>query len=77
MKEVDVIYTRWRNLLKTSAMEVGAISFRDKDKVKKIRVVKNNTIVNKVNKSKEERFPDLAELQEKRAKEFRSMSKIR
>lgn len=30
MKDVTVIYTRWRNLNKTSSMEVGSIGFHDR-----------------------------------------------
>lgn len=47
------VYTRWRNLHKTSSMEVGAIGFHDSSKVKRIRVEKDNSIVNRINKTKE------------------------
>lgn len=73
--EVTVIYTRWRNLKKTSDMEVGAIGFHDRSKVKRIRVVKDNSIVNRINKTKDERFPNLQQLQEERAAEFRAVLK--
>lgn len=43
--------------------------------MKSIRVTKNNVIVNRINKTKEERFPDLAALQEQRAVEFRATLK--
>lgn len=56
LKEVDVIYTRWRNLNKTSSMEVGAIGFHDRTKVKKLRVVKENSIVNALNRTKQVRI---------------------
>lgn len=52
-KEVDVIYTRWRNLHKTSSMEVGAIGFHDRSKVKTLRVTKDNSIVNALNRTKQ------------------------
>lgn len=68
---VKVIYTRWRNLNKTSQMEVGAIGFHDRKKIKSIRVEKDNKIVNAINKTKEVLFPDLADLQQERAKLFR------
>lgn len=100
LKEVDVIYTRWRNLHKTSSMEVGAIGFHDRSKVKKIRVVKENSIVNALNRTKQvnkiysilicqiqifllfliksqERFPNLAQLQEERAAVFRAENKAK
>ncbi len=34
LKEVSVVYTRWRNLKKTKAMEVGQIGFHDNSKVR-------------------------------------------
>jgi NFACT protein RNA binding domain len=67
---VWVNYTRWRNLLKTNDMVVGAISFHDNAKVRRINVVKNNSIVNKISKTKEERSPDLAEIQAERQREL-------
>jgi hypothetical protein len=73
--EVTVIFTRWRNLKKTSDMEVGAIGFHDRTKVKSMKVAKDNSIVNRLNKTKEERFPNLAQLQEERAAEFRAALK--
>lgn len=67
---VWVVYTRWRNLLKTSDMVVGAIGFHDQSRVKRINVVKNNMTVNRITKTKEERHPNLAELQAERQREF-------
>jgi hypothetical protein len=55
MREVTVIYTRWRNLHKTASMEVGAIGFHDRSKVKSMRVVKDNAIVNAISRTKEVR----------------------
>jgi len=71
LREVYVVYTRWRNLNKTNDMEVGSIGYHDKTKVKRIKVEKDQTIVNKINKTKEERFPDLPALQRQRAEEIR------
>ena len=53
-------------------MEVGAIGFHDPTKVKSIRIEKDNSIVNRLNKTKEVRHPNLAELQEHRAAEYRA-----
>jgi hypothetical protein len=53
-------------------MQVGAIGYHDKTKVKRLRVTKDNTIVNALNRTKEERFPNLPDLQEARAAEFRA-----
>lgn len=47
------VYTRWRNLHKTSDMEVGAIGFHDRTKVKSIRIKKDNAIVNALKKTKQ------------------------
>lgn len=51
-----IVYTRWRNLHKTNDMEVGAIGFHDRTKVKRMKVEKDNTIVNRINKTKEVLF---------------------
>jgi hypothetical protein len=48
-----LVYTRWRNLKKTSDMEVGAIGFHDRTKVRNIRIEKDNAIVKELNKTKE------------------------
>lgn len=75
LKSVSVCYTRWRNLRKTASMEVGAIGFHDESKVRRVRVEKCNAIVNRLNRTKQERFPDLAAEQEQRAAEFRAQQK--
>ncbi|KAM3576351.1 hypothetical protein VYU27_001702 [Nannochloropsis oceanica] len=74
-KEVQVVYTRWRNLKKTKSMEAGQIGFHDQSKVRKIKVEKCNSIVNALNRTKEERFPDLQAEQEVRAAEYRAVQK--
>jgi hypothetical protein len=71
LKEVFVVYTRWKNLNKTSSMEVGAIGYHDSSKVKRIKVVKDQSIVNRLTKTKREAFPDLAKIQEERARLYR------
>lgn len=73
--EVYVVYTRWRNLNKTNQMEVGAIGYHDNSKVKRMKVIKDNTIVNRMNKTKKESFPDLAALQLERAEEIQQEKK--
>lgn len=76
-KEVYVVYTRWRNLLKTNNMVAGQVSYHDKSKVKRMKVVKDNSIVNALNRTKTESFPDLAALQEARAAEHRAELKAK
>ena len=56
---------------------MGQIGYHDRTKVKTIRVEKNNVIVNRLNKTKEERFPNLAAEQEARASEFRAEEKAK
>jgi len=75
LSSVNVLYTRWRNLNKTVDMDVGAIGFHNRTNVKKIRVEKDQTIVNRINKTKVVMFPDLATLQQERAAEFRAAQK--
>ncbi|XP_041976957.1 coiled-coil domain-containing protein 25 [Aricia agestis] len=60
MNDIDIVYTMWANLKKTPTMEVGQVAFhKDKD-VRKVRVAKrNNEIMNRLNKTKKEAFPDL------------------
>ncbi|RDL39036.1 DUF814-domain-containing protein [Venustampulla echinocandica] len=57
---VTVIYTPWSNLRKDGSMAVGQVSFKDPRKVKRILVAqRENPIVNRLNKTKEEKYPDL------------------
>ncbi|CAH0700720.1 unnamed protein product [Spodoptera exigua] len=60
MNDIDIVYTMWGNLKKTAGMEAGQVAFhKDKD-VRKVRVAKrSNEIVNRLNKTKKESFPDL------------------
>eukprot|EP01025_Chloroclados_australasicus_P038801 TRINITY_DN4006_c0_g3_i1.p1 TRINITY_DN4006_c0_g3~~TRINITY_DN4006_c0_g3_i1.p1 ORF type:complete len:216 (-),score=25.73 TRINITY_DN4006_c0_g3_i1:461-1108(-) len=60
MNNLDIVYTPWANLKKTASMEVGQVSFHDQKTVKKIKVEKKiNEIVNRLNKTKVESYPDL------------------
>lgn len=47
------------------------VGYKDESKVFKCRVEKTNAIVNALNRTKREEHPDLAALQEERAKEYR------
>lgn len=59
MNDIDVVYTMWANLHKTDAMDVGQVGFHKQREVKKIRVSKrDNAIVNRLNKTKEEKKVD-------------------
>jgi len=69
---ITVIYTPWSNLKKDGSMAVGQVSFKDPKKVKRILVPqRENPIVNRLNKTKAERFPDLQMEREERLKALR------
>ncbi|KAK3943510.1 hypothetical protein QBC46DRAFT_377292 [Diplogelasinospora grovesii] len=69
---VTVIYTPWSNLKKDGSMAVGQVSFKDQKKVKKILVpTRENPIINRLNKTKVEKYPDLQEEKENRLRELR------
>ncbi|RPA91258.1 hypothetical protein L873DRAFT_1831442 [Choiromyces venosus 120613-1] len=73
---VNVVYTPWSNLKKDGSMAIGQVGFKDQRKVKKILVeTRTNAIVNRLNKTKVERFPDLAEEKEQREQEIRNRDK--
>jgi hypothetical protein len=58
---ITVIYTPWRNLHKQASMATGQIGFHKQKQVKKVLVEKRvNEIINRLNKTKIEKFPDLA-----------------
>ncbi|KAL9090867.1 MAG: hypothetical protein Q9165_005075 [Trypethelium subeluteriae] len=53
-------------------MAVGQVSFHDPKKVKKVHVPhRENPIVNRLNKTKVEKFPDLQQEKDDREKELR------
>lgn len=57
---VTIIYTPWSNLKKDASMATGQVSFHDHKMVRKIHVAtRQNPIVNRLNKTKVEKFPDL------------------
>ncbi|EED20316.1 DUF814 domain protein, putative [Talaromyces stipitatus ATCC 10500] len=57
---IEVIYTPWSNLMKNASMATGQVSFHNPKQVRKIFVaVRQNPIVNRLNKTRVEKFPDL------------------
>ncbi|KAK4228472.1 hypothetical protein QBC38DRAFT_474932 [Podospora fimiseda] len=69
---ITIIYTPWSNLKKDGSMAVGQVSFKDQRKVKKILIAqRENPIVNRLNKTKVEKYPDLRQEKEDRLKELR------
>jgi cell envelope opacity-associated protein A len=74
---ITVIYTPWANLRKDASMATGQVSFHDPKKVKKVHVsVRKNVIVNRLNKTREEKFPDLRAEKETDQKEKAKVERI-
>ncbi|KAL7466468.1 hypothetical protein ACHAXS_006767 [Conticribra weissflogii] len=74
---VYVVYTRWKNLKKvsllcslTSSMVDGQVGFHRPENVRRVKVEKNNPIVNALNKTKKELYPDLSKEQQNRLREI-------
>lgn len=60
VNNIDVVYTPWQNLKKTAAMDVGQVGFHNNKAVRTVRVEKRiNEVVNRLNRTKVERKPDL------------------
>ncbi|KAF5456517.1 hypothetical protein F2P56_025989 [Juglans regia] len=60
VNNVDVVYTPWSNLKKSASMDVGQVGFYNPKMVRTVRVEKRiNDIVNRLNRTKVERKPDL------------------
>ena len=60
LDDIRVVYTPWSNLKKTQGMDVGQVGFHDNKKVKRVTVAKRkNPIINKLEKTRVEKFPDL------------------
>ncbi|KAK6273985.1 hypothetical protein POUND7_011068 [Theobroma cacao] len=60
VNNIDVVYTPWSNLKKSASMDVGQVGFHNPKMVRTVRVEKRiNEIVNRLNRTKVERKPDL------------------
>ncbi|KAJ9081646.1 hypothetical protein DSO57_1012315 [Entomophthora muscae] len=60
---VTIIYTPWSNLKKTGDMAVGQVTFHNPRLVKRVHVEKRvNEIMNRLNKTKREEYPDLYQI---------------
>ncbi|KAI1494451.1 coiled-coil domain-containing protein 25 [Biscogniauxia mediterranea] len=69
---VTVIYTPWSNLKKDGSMAVGQVSFKDQRRVKKILVPqRENPIINRLNKTRVEKHPDLMQEKEEHLRQLR------
>jgi hypothetical protein len=76
---VTIIYTPWSNLQKTASMATGQVSFHNPKLTKKIFVPeRQNPIVNRLNKTRVENFPDLrAEKEDYLKRKSREERKLR
>lgn len=73
---VNIVYTPWSNLKKDGSMAVGQVGFKDQRKVKKVLVeARTNAIINRLNKTKTEAFPDLAVQRDERDRTIRDREK--
>ncbi|KAG7316405.1 hypothetical protein KOW79_019946 [Hemibagrus wyckioides] len=76
MNNINVVYTPWGNLKKTGDMDVGQIGFHRQKEVRTVAVEKKiNEIINRLEKTKEEKYPDLAAEKESRDREDRNEKK--
>lgn len=75
---VTVIYTPWSNLRKDNSMATGQVSFHDPKMVKKLLVpARENAIVNRLNKTKVEKSPDLRAEREADQREKRKAERMK
>ena len=74
---INIIYTPASNLKKDGSMDVGQVSFKSNKLVKKIHVEsRKNEIINRLNKSRIEEYPDFSVLLSKRDKELRRRERL-
>lgn len=60
VNNVTIVYTPWSNLKKTNGMEVGQVGFHNPSMVRKTKIErKNNEIINRLERTKKESYPDL------------------
>ncbi|KAJ5129215.1 uncharacterized protein N7515_005254 [Penicillium bovifimosum] len=76
---ITIIYTPWSNLKKDGSMAAGQVTFHNHKLVRKVYVKqRENPIVNRLNKTRVEKYPDLrAEKEEYTMKKQRSERKLR
>ncbi|KAK5110388.1 hypothetical protein LTR62_006096 [Meristemomyces frigidus] len=74
---VTVIYTPWSNLKKSGSMATGQVGFKDNKLVRRVYVEKReNAIINRLNKTRVEKFPDLRQERMDRDREERKAERI-
>ena len=76
VNNLDIIYTPAHNLRKTPSMDTGQVGYKNEKAVKKMTVAKkNNDIVNRLNRTKKEAYPDIEAEREAWDREQRGKSK--
>ena len=66
-ESVDIIYCEYGNLSKTKGMQAGAVSYKNEKANYFVRgVVKDKEVLKRIERSRIERFPDLARLRQDR-----------
>ncbi|BDA46354.1 Coiled-coil domain-containing protein 25 [Coccomyxa sp. Obi] len=76
LDNVGIVWTPVSNLKKTASMEVGQVGFKDQKLIRKTKVdTRVNAIVNRLNATKREEYPDLAAEREAYDKEVRLVRK--
>lgn len=74
---ITIIYTPWSNLKKSGDMATGQVGFHNNKLVRRLYVEKReNAIINRLNKTKEEKYPDLREQKAERDREERKKERI-
>lgn len=74
---ITIVYTPWSNLKKSGDMATGQVGFKDNKLVKKVLVeTRENPIVNRLNKTRVEKYPDLREERAGRDREERKKERI-
>ncbi|KAJ6142597.1 hypothetical protein N7471_002050 [Penicillium samsonianum] len=67
---ITIIYTPWSNLKKDGSMAAGQVTFHNHKLVRKVYVKqRENPIVNRLNKTRVEKYPDLRAEKEEDAKQ--------
>lgn len=76
VNNLDIVYTPAANLRKTAAMAVGQVGFHNEKAVKKTKVERRvNEIVNRLERTKKELYPDLEAEKEAWNREQRGKAK--
>ena len=74
---VTIIYTPWSNLKKSGSMATGQVGFKDNKLVRRVYVEKReNAIVNRLNKTKLEKYPDLRQEKADWEREIRKKDRV-